>query len=68
MGIDKTKSKAKLWEYSNGNLPEEAKEKYEKDIKVLEKEQQEHLKSLKQEKKQAMMACFSLRLKELIVP
>ncbi|ATH91869.1 hypothetical protein ACH95_04595 [Bacillus glycinifermentans] len=68
MGIDKTKSKAKLWEYSNENLPEEAKEKYEKDIKVLEKEQQEHLKSLKQEKKQAMMACFSLRLKELIVP
>ncbi|WP_412675166.1 hypothetical protein [Bacillus atrophaeus] len=49
IGMDQTKSEAKLREYLNDNLSEEAKNKYEKiyifkdDIDQLEKEQQEYL-------------------------
>ncbi|MCY8497770.1 hypothetical protein P8917_09975 [Bacillus atrophaeus] len=49
IGMDQTKSEAKLREYLNDNLSEEAKKKYEKiyifkdDIDKLEKEHQEYL-------------------------
>ncbi|KAA6446929.1 hypothetical protein [Bacillus swezeyi] len=48
IGMDKTKSEAKLREYLNDNLPEESKKKYDivifkKDIHKLEKEHQKYL-------------------------
>ena len=51
IGMDKTKSEAKLREYLNENLSDEIKENYKieifkEDVHVLEKEHQEYLKTI----------------------
>lgn len=53
IGMDETKSDIKLRKYLNENLSEEAKKKYnikifKKDIKLLEKENEEALKKVKE--------------------